>query len=249
MYDFIDLHCHILCNVDDGAKDTDTMKKMLDIAYSDGIKTICFTPHFKIYRFDNDDDISKYNQAITYYFEMAMEYAKDAHPDMKLFLGSEIMYHNDILDSLTSKKCCTIAGSSYVLIEFSPHISSYDLRASTLKLLRKGFKPIIAHVERYDVLVKDFSLLSDLKDAGATIQINGSSITDLRFGKTSRFIQKALKSRLVDIVSTDSHDPKIFCPTLSKAYKKVSKLCGEDYAKRIFHDNQLIILRNNNQGD
>lgn len=244
MYSFIDLHCHILCNVDDGAKDTDTMKKMLDIAYSDGTKTICFTPHFKVYKFDSDEEILQYNKAINHYFKIAEEYAQSKYPDMNLYLGNEIMFHTDISDSLATKKCSTLSDSSFVLIEFPPHISSYDLRTATLKLLRKGFTPVLAHVERYEAFVKDFSLLEDLKDAGAIIQVNASSITDLRFGKTARFLQKALKNKLVDIVCSDSHDAKILSPVLSKAHKRVLKAYGEDYAKKIFHDNQLLILPN-----
>lgn len=242
MYDFIDLHCHILCNVDDGAVDTETMKKMLDIAYSDGIKIICFTPHFKIYRFASDEDISHYNKAINHYYRIACEYAENKYQDMKLYLGNEIMYHNDIFDSLLLKKCSTIANSSYILIEFPPHASAYDLRTSTLKLLRKGFIPILAHVERYDAFIDDFSLLKELKDLGAFIQINASSITSLRFGKTAHFVQKALKNQLVDIISSDSHDTKLLYPNLSKAHKKVSKICDKDFAKKVFHDNQLLIL-------
>lgn len=242
MYDLVDLHCHVLCNVDDGAINIDAMKKMLDIAYSDGIKTICFTPHFKIYKFKSDEDIINYKKAINHYFEIACEYSKSKYSDMKLYLGNEIMYHNDILDSLVSKKCSTIANSSYVLIEFPPNISSYDLRTSTTKLLRKGYKPILAHIERYDAFIDDFSLLKDLRDTGAIIQINASSITDLKLGKRARLIQKALKNRIVDIVSSDAHDPKFLSPCLSKAHKKVSKICDKDFAKKIFHDNQYLIL-------
>ncbi len=244
MYDFIDLHCHILCNIDDGAKNAETMYKMLDIAYSDGIRAICFTPHFKIYRFNNEEEISRYNIAIKERFDTACEYVNQHYPDMKLHLGNEIMYHNDVLDSLISQKCFTIANSSYILIEFPPHIGSYELKNATSKLLRKGFTPIIAHVERYDALIKDFSLLKDIKESGAVIQINSHSVTKLRFGKTAHFVKKALKSNLVDIVSTDAHDAGLLSPSLSKSYKIISRRYGKDYAKKIFFDNQLLILRN-----
>ena len=242
MYNFIDLHCHILAGIDDGAKDTKMMTRMLDIAYADGIKTICFTPHFKIYKFNDDKEISNYNHAILKRFEDARQYVKNTYPDMSLYLGNEIMYHNDVLNSLVSNKCLTIADSSYVLVEFSPHISRYDLKNATSKLLRKGFRPILAHVERYSALLKDFALLKELKESGAIIQINASSITSFRFGKSSRFVKKALRNRLVDIVSTDSHDDIALLPSLSKANRKVCKRYGHEYAKKIFHDNQLIII-------
>ncbi|MBQ8546426.1 MAG: hypothetical protein IJ437_05755 [Clostridia bacterium] len=244
MYDFIDLHCHILSGIDDGAKDTEMMTRMLDIAYSDGIKTICLTPHFKIYRFNDAEEISKYNQDIQKAYELACCYAKNTYPDMTLLLGNEIMYHNDMFDSLVSSKCHTISTTSYVLVEFPPHISSFDLKNATSKLLRKGFHPIIAHVERYNALLNSHSLLKELKESGAIIQINSNSITRFKFGKVARFIRKALKNKLVDIVCTDSHNDTSFPPTLSKAYRKVCKRYGNDYSKKIFHDNQFMIINN-----
>lgn len=244
MYGFIDLHCHILSGIDDGAKDTKMMTRMLDIAYSDGIKTICLTPHFKIYKFNDEKEILKYNQAIDNSFESACEYVKNTYPDMTLLLGNEIMYHNDIFESLVSGKCHSIADTSYVLVEFPPNISQYDLKNATSKLLRKGFRPILAHVERYTVLLKDFSLLKELKESGAVIQINSGSITGFRFGKIARFIRKALKNRLVDIVSTDSHNDTALSPSLSKANHIVCKHYGHEYSKKIFYDNQFAIINN-----
>ena len=244
MYNFIDLHCHALCGIDDGARDQEAMFKMLDIAYLDGIKTICFTPHFKIYWFENDEKIAKYLEKINSCFEIACNYAKDKYPDMELFLGNEIMFFNDIFDCLSRKKCFSIANTSYVLVEFSPHTSYYDIKNAVSKFLRKGYRPIIAHVERYDVLTKDFFLLKELKELGAFIQINATSITKFKVGKQAHFIKKALRQRLVDIIATDAHDEISAIPSLSKAHKIVSKRYGEDYANKIFYDNQKDVLYN-----
>ena len=192
MYNFIDLHCHALCGIDDGARDQEAMFKMLDIAYLDGIRTICFTPHFKIYWFKSDEEIAKYSEKINKSFEIACDYVKDKYPNMELLLGNEIMYFNDIFDFLSLKKCNSITSTSYVLVEFSPHTSYYDIKAAISKFSRKGYRPIIAHVERYSVLTKDFSLLKELKEFGAFIQINSTSITKFKFGKQARFINSLL---------------------------------------------------------
>ena len=244
MYNFIDLHCHALCGIDDGARDQEAMFKMLDIAYLDGIRTICFTPHFKIYWFKSDEEIAKYSEKINKSFEIACDYVKDKYPNMELLLGNEIMYFNDIFDFLSLKKCNSITSTSYVLVEFSPHTSYYDIKAAISKFSRKGYRPIIAHVERYSVLTKDFSLLKELKEFGAFIQINSTSITKFKFGKQARFIKKALCQQLVDVVATDSHDEIASIPSLSQAHHKVMKKYGKEYAKKIFFDNQKDILYN-----
>lgn len=245
MYSFIDIHNHSLYKVDDGATSIEAMFSMIDIAYSDNIRAICFTPHFKIYRFSDDEDIGAYNSLLKSHFEKAQEYAKEKYPDMNLFLACEIMYHNDIIDSIVSGKCATLGGSRYVLVEFSPHVSKHDLITALSNISRKGYKPILAHFERYNCIADDFSLLKECKDSGALIQINAQSILKFKIGRSSMLAKKALKKHLVDIVATDAHDHKALTPVLSKAHDKVAKKYGEDYAKRIFHDNQAYILQLN----
>ncbi|MBQ3018828.1 MAG: hypothetical protein IJD89_07785 [Clostridia bacterium] len=243
MYSFIDLHNHFIYSIDDGAKNQAMMEKMLDIAYEDGIKTICFTPHFKIYRFNDEEEIKEYNAHILRRFNKATKYVAEKHPDMQLLLGNEIMYHNDICNSLLNKNCKMLNNGKYVLIEFSPHISEFDLTNATQKLLRKGYKPVLAHFERYDCIIKKPSLLNELKSSGVTIQSNASTITKFGLGKTARIVKWALKKHLIDLVATDAHDDKIFAPILSKAHKKVQKKYGDEYAKKIFHDTPALIIK------
>ena len=242
LYDFIDLHNHYLYGVDDGAKNQETMENMLKIAYEDGIKTVCFTPHFKIYRFDSENEIANYKSVIDRHFQKAVEYAKNNFPDMSLLLGNEIMYHNDICDSLSASLCMKIGSGSYVLVEFQPSVSEYDLKNGLQRLLRRGYKPILAHFERYECIYKKPSLLQEIKDFGATVQINSASILKFGFGKSKKLIKWALKKQLVDIVCTDAHNDTSIVPNLSKAHKKVLKKYGKEYAKKIFSDNQAEIL-------
>ena len=244
LYTFIDLHCHTLFGVDDGAENFEMTKKMLNIAYNDGIKTICLTPHFKIYRYESDDEIKQHNNRVIENFELVNKYAKEAWPDMRLLLGSEIMYHNDICDSLLSGHCRFINQSSYLLIEFRPNTSKFDIQNAISKLTRRGYRPVIAHIERYSAFASDFAFLVEMKNAGAMLQVNSSSILKFKIGKTARLIKKALKLGLIDVISTDAHDNKYVTPSMSMAHKKIEKKFGEIYAKKLFHDNALSIINN-----
>ena len=243
MYSFIDIHNHSLYKVDDGARSIESMKAMIDIAYSDNIRTICFTPHFKIYRFLDDDDIDEYNSLLKSHFDEAQEYVKEKYPDMKLHLASEIMYHNDIIDSIVKGKCSTLGDSRYALVEFSPHVSKHELITALSNISRRGYKPILAHFERYNCIANDFSILKEIKDFGTLIQINALSILKFKIGKSHTLARRALKKHMVDIVATDAHDSKALTPILSKAHDKVAKKYGAEYAKRIFHDNQERVLK------
>jgi protein-tyrosine phosphatase len=240
----VDIHCHTLSRIDDGAENSTMMKKMIDTAFADGIRTICFTPHFKIYEFRNEQDVVSYNKLIEQIFKIAIDYKNQNYPDMQMYLGNEIMYHNDFFDSLQSKNCRSLNNSSYVLVEFQPSVTSYDLRNSISRILRKGYIPLIAHIERYGTLVKNYDLLLELKSLGALFQVNARSITKIKFGKTSSFLRKVLKQNLIDVIATDAHDNSSFPQNLSKAYFYISKHFGDTYAKKLFCDIPTAILNN-----
>ena len=243
-YTMIDLHCHALFDIDDGAMDFDAMAKMLSIAYDDGIRDICFTPHFKQYVFENDDDILSYSQKIATNFKLALEYASEHYPDMNLHLGNEIMFHHDIVSSISSKQCLPIAGTSYVLIEFKPSTPFFEMRSALSNLLRKGFFPVLAHVERYCDLVSDFSKVRELSELGVLIQVNASSILKFKFGKSARFIKKLFKNSLVDLIATDAHDAEHYAPLMSGAVAIISRKYGEQIAKKVSCTMPKMILSN-----
>ena len=244
MIDFVDLHCHALFRVDDGARSEDIMKNMLDKAYSDGTRYLCFTPHFKIYEFDSEEDMYIQMQRLNRRFSVAKEYVSEKYPDLRLFLGNEIMYHSDIADSLMTKKCHFLGDSSFALIEFDPSCTAYEIENTVVKLLRKGIRPLIAHVERYSAFVNDLSFAKIIKESGALFQVNAKGVTRFKFGKTAKFLKTAFKKEWVDVVASDAHNDTNFTPQLSKAYKHVTEKYGAEYANKIFHDKPLSILLN-----
>jgi len=239
-----DIHAHALGGVDDGAKNSEEMMHMLDIAYADGIRHICFTPHFKIYHFRSRDEISGYNAAIEGSFSKANEYAKERYPDLKLYLGNEVMYHSGVIDSSDSNLCRRINGGSYMLVEFQPNISIFDMRNAVSKILRKGFIPVIAHVERYMELLKKPNFAWELKQYGALLQVNASTVVKSKIGKTASFLKFLFKKSYVDVIASDAHSADVYKPILSKARDKIIKRYGESVAKRVLLDTPLAIINN-----
>lgn len=245
MFDFVDLHCHLLFKIDDGAASETETKELIDISYGSGVRYICFTPHFKLYKFNSKDQIVSYNQKIDDTFKYVCDYAKEKYPDLKLYLGSEILHHDDIGTSLDSDFCKNLGNGIYSLVEFLPEVTSLDLEASITKMLKLGFHPIIAHVERYKTLFKNTKLIKALREMGVLIQINSSSILKYKFGEKARFLKYILKNQLVDIVASDTHSLKRSF-TLSQSAEVVEKKYGHEYAKKIFYDIPKSVLENNN---
>lgn len=244
MIDFVDLHCHALFRVDDGAENENVMKNMLEIAYSNGTRHLCFTPHFKIYEFNDEDEMLAQIDRLNRRFKVACDYISEKHSDMKLYLGNEIMYHEEASESLFTKKCLFLNGSTYALVEFPLDSTAYAIENAVVKLLRKGIRPLIAHIERYPAFAKDFSFAKVLKDCGALLQVNARGVTRFKFGKTARFLKYAFSKGLVDVVASDAHNEKSFTPDLSKAYAVVLKKYGQAYADKIFLHTPMSILLN-----
>ncbi|MBQ8392251.1 MAG: hypothetical protein IJX51_00620 [Clostridia bacterium] len=244
MFEIADIHCHMLGGVDDGAKNTDEMKTMLDIAYNDGIRHICFTPHFKIYHFKDSDSIKAYNKLADDQFEVAKEYVSEKYPDLHLYIGNEIMYHAGVIDSSDTNLCRRINNGSYLLVEFQPEITIFEMRNAVSKILRKGFIPVIAHVERYTELVKKPNFAWELKEYGALLQVNASTVTKAKFGKTKAFLNFLFKKSYVDVIASDAHSSDVYKPIISKAAEKILKKYGEATARRVCYTNPIAIINN-----
>ena len=162
---------------------------------------------------------------------------------MSLYLGCELHSNMDLQDILEKRKYVTMAGSSYVLLEFSEGDSAQHIRERVYNVLSCGYEPIIAHVERYQATVKSVGFSSDLVDMGARLQVNVESILGKYTWGAKRYCRKLMKEALLGFVGSDSHNTKTRIPNIGAGAAYVSKKMGEAYAERIFHDNPMEILR------
>ena len=105
-----------------------------------------------------------------------------------LTLGSEIMYSQNILDTLGNKEL-RINGGEYVFLEFPKWISIYEMRNAVVKIIRGGFIPVIAHIESYEQILKKPNFVWDLREYGAFIHASASSVAKMRFGRVSQFLR------------------------------------------------------------
>jgi protein-tyrosine phosphatase len=186
----IDLHCHVLPEVDDGSKSTQMSLEMLNRQISFGFDKVMCTPH------QNRDEhrTDKLKAA----FEKLQNDAKNL--PVKLYLGAEIYYYPEMIKHLKEGELLTLNGTKFVLVEFSTRQQT-DIADVVYELSIAGFKPIVAHVERYYYLQKnDFY---NIKESGGYLQINASSIANKAYCKT---VKKLLKYNLVDFIASDCHD-------------------------------------------
>lgn len=238
MENFFDIHCHILPGIDDGSSTMDETMAMIETAYKDGIRSIVATPHFHPRR--GHGTARKAMPRI----EMVRNEAAGAYPDLKIYSGCEIYYCHDILEKVKSGEILTLNNSDYVLIEFSFTEELRKIKSGLNKFLLSGYNPILAHVERYDELVKNPETLDELTEAGVYLQINADSLLGKLGGARRRFVKKLLKDGMVSFIASDAHDCKKRAPLLSKAAAYVEKKYGRDTAERIFIENPKKVIDN-----
>lgn len=235
---FTDIHCHILHGTDDGPKQKDEMTKMLHLAYNDGIRRLCATPHFN-YTFYGDNVSASDNAFIE-----LVQIAKQNYPDMKIYRGNEIFYYNDCIEHLKKGNCKTINGTKYSLIDFHSKENKYTISEAVKHLVSNGYIPIIAHVERYrkfGVLTKD---IEELKDSGSLIQVNAASIIGHN-GLRQFILSNSLISKgLCDLVCTDSHNTDKRTSCMTAAFNYICKRYGKETAYILTNYNAKRILKN-----
>lgn len=237
MTGYIDMHCHILPGVDDGAHDISEMKAMLKIAYNDGIRCIIATPHFHpVYGRTSPDMLKKKLSCLR-------KVAHSIDPHFRIYLGSELFFRQDILTLIKEGTALTMNRRHYLLVEFSPSDSYFHIRQSLQMLQANNYTVILAHVERYTAILENPKLAEELYDMGVHFQINAGSICGKNGWRTKKFIKYLLDSNLVFCVGTDAHNTKDRAPKMKKAAAYITYHYSEEYTRRIFFSNAMQMLK------
>ena len=221
----IDIHCHLLYGVDDGAKTIDESLAMLKEAKAQGISDIILTPHYRHGMFSYPCDVIEAN------YEKIVGYANNC--GIRLYGGCEYHVNSDIVKAFDSGRCLTLANSRYVLTEYSYASEFSYICRMTQELLRHGYIPVIAHAERYGCMVEDEYRAGELQDMGALIQCNADAVIGLMGRGPKKYCKKLLKNEMVDIVASDSHGLEKRSCKMEKCYEYIHKKFDRSYADRL----------------
>ena len=237
----IDIHCHIVPDVDDGARSLEEAIAMCRRAAEDGCRAMVATPHVRHERWWNADHAE---------LERRLNLVRQhLGPTPALFLGGEIACHStsydEILEGPRSGRVPNLAGSTYGLLELdwqgfgSPSPEELMHEASIA-----GWRPVLAHPERVPWLMRDQGLLEALIDLGTLFQITAGSLTG-ELGRESRqSAHQLLDAGWAHFVASDAHDLDRRPPVLSEAYQLVENQWGADVARVLFVDNPRAVIEN-----
>ena len=239
MKNLFDIHCHIIPEVDDGARTMEMALKMLQMEYEDGVRSVILTPHYRREMFETP------KEKIERQFALLKEKSEAViGEDLHLYLGCEFHANTTMVEKLVSGERPTMAGSDYVLTEFSQETDFSFARERIYDLVSHGFIPIVAHVERYPQIRKDFGNLEALRENGAYLQVNAGSILGEEGFQAKRFCKKLMKNNMLDFIGSDCHRTDKRVPNLGACAEYMEKKMGKDYMERIFIRNPQKIVEN-----
>ncbi|MBA6156314.1 histidinol phosphatase [Tenacibaculum sp. S7007] len=196
---FVDIHSHLLPGIDDGAKDLENTISLISKMYSYGIKNFITTPHVLGDVYPNSTETIKSKLS-----EVQKALKEQGFNDIKINAAAEYMMDEQFLVRLKQDDILTLK-DNYILVEMSYFNAPYNLYDILFEIQLKGYKPVLAHPERYAFYHNDFENFYKLKKAGCVFQLNLLSLTE-QYGKgVQKTAQKLLKENLYDFVGTDTH--------------------------------------------
>lgn len=236
--EMIDIHAHILPGVDDGAPDWDTALKMAQLAVNGGVTGMAVTPHCNTrYRNFQSPELTEH---INRFRDLLQQY----HISLNVYAGMEIMGSIDMGERLRDGVLATLNGSRYPLVEF--HFTGTGREETDIldSLLQFGYRPVVAHPERYRYVQEEPELLNVWFEMGCLLQINRGSLMG-RFGDGAAALAYAMVEReFAAVVASDAHSHVWRTPYMADVRDMLSQQFSPQKASALLRENPARILQN-----
>lgn len=230
----IDLHSHILPELDDGSQSLRESLSMARMAVDSGITAMVATPHCI------DDRTREVYDA----WELLREALQENEIPLKVFPGMEIFGTMDTLRLLKEGKLLTLNGSRYPLVEFDFESTGDEETMILRSLCKAGYVPVVAHPERYSYVQRNPRMINQWFRMGCLIQVNRGSLLG-RFGRNAQAMAAELVERgFAAVVATDAHSHRMRTPWLEDVWELLSREVSPLCARTLLLENPRKILKN-----
>ncbi len=195
----VDMHSHFIPGIDDGAKNTADSLEMLAEMRELGYTKVITTPHIMSDGYKNTPEI------ILKGLERLKKAVKEANIDIEVEAAAEYYFDYEFEKSIAQKNKLTF-GDKYLLWELSFMNQPENINEVIFEMLMNGYKPVLAHVERYPFWHKDFSKYEDLASRGAILQLNLNSIPGQYGAATKKAAEHLIDNNMISFLGTDCHN-------------------------------------------
>lgn len=234
----IDLHCHLLPWIDDGATDLDMALEIARIAIADGIDTVVCTPH--IYPGLYENTAGGIAIAVT---RMQRE-LDEAGLALRLHVGADVHLARDLAGGVAQGRVPTLAGSRYLLLEPPHHTVPPGFEDAVFELMTAGLVPVITHPERLSWIDEHYALFERLARRGAWMQVTAGALTG-RFGRRVKYWgERFVGEGHCQVLATDAHHPQRRPPLLAEAREAAARLVGAREAEHLVRTRPQAVLDN-----
>jgi len=234
----IDLHCHILPGLDDGAADLSVSIEMARAFVADGVSIVACTPHILPGLYHNTGQQIRKATA-------QLQHMLDREGiALKLVAGADNHIVWDFVAQLRSGHLLSLADSRYVLVEPPHHVAPPRLEDLFYNLTVAGYVPILTHPERLTWIKSHYEAVRRLVCGGVWMQITAGSLAGA-FGRNARYWgERMLDEGCVHILATDAHDVSRRPPNLNQGRELAAKRLGDAEAQHLVFTRPSGVLRN-----
>ena len=235
----IDIHTHILPQVDDGADSLEEAYEMVLTAVRSGVTALVATPHSNLGWNSWGDESRKQEKAFTNLEKILI---REKVP-LKLYRGMEIWSSVDMVEKIKAGQLITLNHTPHVLIEFGVEEESWWIEAIIEELRGAGLIPVLAHPERYFCVQEEPTLLYEWRELGALAQMNKGSILG-RFGsEIRRTAEVLLRNHLFTCIASDAHHAYIRTTDMKELQYYLQKYCSLTEQDELLRKNPSAILQ------
>ncbi len=234
----IDMHTHILPNIDDGSRSIEETFNLIKEAKEVGFDAIISTSHYMEGYYETDSPEREV------WINAIYENLQNKNIDIKLYLGNEIYISENIVKLLEEGKASTINETSYVLFEMPLNAEPMNLYDVIYEMLQYKLVPILAHPERYSFVQKEPELIYDLVQKGVLMQSNYGSVIGMYGEKAQIIVKKFLENNMIHFLGTDVHRQNTIYPRIPEILEELNSIIGEEYVEKLTTTNPKLVLSN-----
>lgn len=192
------MHSHLLAGIDDGVRSWEEAIQVIREFHRLGYRKLITTPHIMSDYYRNEPAGIK--QKLTELQALLIQEGID----LKMEAAAEYYLDEELLRKIENKEPLLTFGGSYLLFETNFLTEPYQLKDFIFKVITQGYKPILAHPERYQYMTMEKA--EELKDRGVLLQVNIPSLVGFYSKPIQKLAEKLIEKKWVDLIGSDCHN-------------------------------------------